>query len=239
MIRDLGPYSTRNTSKGALLEETAQLLKALSSGFSISEVRTQALDGSVFYQRARASRQRIWRILHYRFLAQGAKWIIDDLKESSENGRHNPNFISLVYLNYALRDHLTFDFVTKIVWRYWCERHQYVYRDDVLWLLDKAADTQKQISRWSESSRRKLAGSILTALRDFGLFKGIQKKEILRPLLPLPTAEHLLRILTAEGLRGNEILNDPSWRLFLRSTDEVAVYRIRFSGHKFLLSRPR
>jgi hypothetical protein len=222
MIRDLGTYSARNTSKGALLEEAAQLVGALSSGLALDEVRRQALEGILLRQRTRLTRQTIWRRLHYRLFAHATGWALKALEEACRLGSHSPEFVSLVYLHYALRDRLTFDFVTEVVWQHWMTGVQAVSRDDLLSYLDQAAEAQDQISKWSESSRRKLAASILTALRDFGVLKGTQKKTIVRPSLPPPTAEHLLRILTGEGLRGSEVLSSRAWRLFLLTPDDVA-----------------
>jgi len=247
-IRDLSPYSARNTSKGALLKETAQLLEALSSGLSLPEVRAQAQNGTLLHQRAIESRKTIWRRIHYRLFTHNIPWVIEDLKKSYRMGEHSPEFVSIIYIHYALRDRLTFDFVTQVVWQQWCEKNLIISRDDLLSLLDQAAETQKQIYQWSESSRRKLAGSILSALRDFGLLRGKQKKAITLPSLPLFTAEHLLRILTMEGVRGSEVLSDPTWRLFLRTPDEVAhilsqlaqVQHIRFerAGRTVVLETP-
>ena len=73
-----------------------------------------------------------------------------------------------------------------------------------------------------KTQEKGLATSILTALHDFGLLNGTQKKNIVRPLLPLSTAEHLLHILIGEGLRGSEVLSDSTRRLFLLSPDDVA-----------------
>ncbi len=222
MIRDLGLYSSRNTSKGALIEEAAQLLGPLSAESSFHDIRREALEGTLLRQRARTTRQTIWRRLHYRLFSHGVHWVIEDLKKALQTGHHSPEFVSLVYLHYALRDRLTFDFVTEVVWQHWTSGIQTVNRDDLLSYLDQAAETQDQIRKWSESSRRKLAASILTALRDFGVLKGTRGKRIIRPQLPTPTAEHLLRILTIEGLRGSEVLFDRTWRLFLLSPDDVA-----------------
>jgi hypothetical protein len=98
--------------------------------------------------------------------------------------------------------------------------------------MDRACETQPQIRRWSESSRRKLSTNILTALRDFGILKGTQKKQVVKPLLPLATAEIILRLLTSEGRRGGEVLEDPTWRLFLLSQNEVAHAMLQLAQQK-------
>ena len=96
-------------------------------------------------------------------------------------------------------------------------------------IFSTAARRQPQIERWTESTRIKLAGSILTALRDFGVLEGQQKKFLVRPSLPLSTAEALLRMLVAEGCRGRQVLQDPAWRLFLLTEPEVAQSLAKFA----------
>ena len=102
------------------------------------------------------------------------------------------NLFSLLYLHYALRDRLTFDFVTEVLWNKGYQTRPAISRNDVLDLLDAKAPEHPEIGRWSESSRVKLAGNMLSALRDFGVLEGIQKKFLVRPSLPLSTAKHLL-----------------------------------------------
>jgi hypothetical protein len=221
VFRDTGPYSARNSSKGALIAEAGRVIERLRSGLSLDELRARALDGDLFPQRARATRKRIWVLLHYRYLSQ-PDWVLSALQSAYGEGAHSQEFVSFLYLHYALRDHLTYDFVTEILWDRWGNQQRSVVREDVLSLLDQAAGAQPQIQRWTESTHLRLAGSILTALRDFGVLEGKQKKTLVRPMLPLSAAEHLLRILTAEGLRGSQVLRDSSWRLFFREENDVA-----------------
>ena len=159
----------------------------------------------------------------------GSGWITALLAQKSARGTHDPEFTSLLYLLYALRDRLTYDFVTSVVWQKGHRGRPVVARNDVLDLLTSAAHEQPQIDRWSESTRVKLAGSVLTALRDFGVLEGKQKKFLVQPQLPLSTAAALLRILVAEGCRGRRVLEDHTWRLFLITEAEVAQLLARLA----------
>lgn len=219
--RDTGPYSARNSSKGALIAEAGRVIDGLCSGHSLGALRASALDGSLFTQRARATRRRIWSNIHYRYLSQ-PEWGLSDLQRACGKGPLSREFVSLLYVHYALRDRLTYDFVTEILWERWLAGQRSVAPEDVRSLLDRVSETQPQIARWAESTRVRLARHILSALRDFGVLEGKQKKTLVHPTLPLSTAEHLLRILTAEGLRGTEVLRDALWRLFFCSQDDVA-----------------
>ena len=110
---------------------------------------------------------------------------ISALVEALEHGAHGPEFVSLLYLHYALRDRLTYDFVTEVLWHKGYQSRPLVSRNEVLDLLDAKAPEHPEIERWTETSRVKLAGNMLSALRDFRVLEGIQKKFLVRPGLPL------------------------------------------------------
>lgn len=222
-LRDRGAYSARNSSKGALVEEASRIIAALNSGVSLETVRQQVHDGLILTQRSWSNRRRIWTLVQQRYLPASTDWIVSSLRNAYDRGPQGREFITALYVLYSLKDRLTFDFVTTTLWSKGYENRPVVTRNDVLDLLDRATAEQPQVRRWSESTRIKLAGSILTALRDFGLLDGKQKKVLVRPILPLMTAEFLLRILIAAGCAGRQVLEDPTWRLFLLSPTDVST----------------
>jgi hypothetical protein len=222
MIRDAGRYSARNSSKGALIDEAGRVFAAISERLPLEEVRERCLRGTLLSQRSSQNRERIWALVHQRYLVPGAGWLTTLIAQKTVLGVHDPEFTSLLYLLYALRDRLTYDFVTSALWLKGHRRRPVVSRNDVLDLLTSAAPEQPQIDRWTESTRVKLAGSVLTALRDFGVLAGKQKKFLVQPPLPPSTATALLRLLIAEGCRGRHVVEDHSWRLFMRTEAEVA-----------------
>jgi hypothetical protein len=168
------------------------------------------------------SRTRIWRALAHRYIEPGCGWCIQSLSEAARNGVGAPEFVSLAYLYFALRDRLTFDFVTGWIWQKWNQQATVVGQSDFLAFLEEMGRDHPQVRRWTENTRRKLAGNTLSALRDFGLLKGIRKRQIQRPAIAPETVFHLLSILQAEGLEGRPVLEAPDWRLFLWSTADVA-----------------
>jgi hypothetical protein len=221
-LRDSGEYSARNSSKGALIAEATSAVAALVDGASISETRVRAFDGNIFPQRARSTRERIWKSLYQRYFVHDIQWVADDLIKAYSIGFHSQELVSMLYLHYALRDRLVFDFVTDFLWSRWQDKYLVVTTDDIKNLLDQAAPLQPQIERWSQNTRDHLCSSIIAALRDFGVLTGTQKKRLQRPMLPLFTAEHILRILITEGLRGMDIIRDSTWRLFFYHEHEVS-----------------
>lgn len=181
-----------------------------------------ALRGQMLPPCSYENRQRIWDSLHYRYFAPGLQWITRGLASASASGANSPEFVSLAYLYFALRDRLTFDLVTILVWERWLARSLTISSADVVGFLEHAASQHPAVSKWSESTRTKLASSILAALRDFGLLRGIYAKQIQRPVVAPETVFHLLCILLAEGSHGRAVVEAPDWRLFLWSEDDAA-----------------
>lgn len=222
-VRDFGDYSSRNTSKGALLRDAATLFGAARQlEVSTDDLRETALRGQMLPPGSYENRQRIWDSLHYRYFAPGLPWITRGLASASASGANSPEFVSLAYLYFALRDRLTFDLVTSLIWKRWLVRSLAISSADVVGFLEQAASQHPTVSKWSESTRTKLASSILAALRDFGLLRGIQAKQIQRPVVAPETVFHLLCILLAEGCHGRAVIEAPDWRLFLWSEDDAA-----------------
>ena len=228
-IRDTGLYSSRNTSKSSLIVEAGLVIQVLRAGVGLEEARSQTLDGAILHQRSRNTRERVWDALHHRYFAHRVTWAIDAIKDAFSRGPHSPEFVSLLYFHYVLRDHLTYDIVTGEFWDKWLRGYVAVSREDILHFLDQASQEQPQIERWSQSSRDKLAGNILTALRDFGLLEGAAKKKLVKPPLPIGTAEQLLRVLTSEGIQGRDVVEHPVWRVFLCNEGDVADVLTRLS----------
>ena len=222
-VRDRGEFSSRNTSKGALVKDAFTLFSAMrEQGLSVDELRDTALRGQMFPRSSYENRQRIWDCLHYRYFAPGIPWIPAALGAATAAGVNSPDFVSLAYLYFALRDRLTFDLVTQPLWECWRARSVAVSAAQVLEFLDRESDRNPAVKKWRPSTRAKLASSILAALRDFGVLRGIQSKQLQGPVVSPETVFHLVCILLAEGHHGRAVVEAPDWRLFLWSEDGAA-----------------
>jgi len=183
-FRDTGCYSARNSSKGSLIDEARRIFEALNNGMDVIDVRNAVYRGSLFGQSARTTRRRIWESLHVRYILDKPEWVIKELQKVSLKGSQNRDFKSLLYIHYVLRDSLTYDFVTEIIWQKWRNNNLSISKKDVIFLLDKASESQSQINRWADVTRQTLATKILSSLRDFGLLEGIQEKTAVLHNLP-------------------------------------------------------
>jgi hypothetical protein len=222
-LRDVGGFSSRNTSKGALLNEAFLLFKAMrENGSTVADLRESALRGQAFPRASFENRQRIWDCIHYRYFTCGITWVSTSLAAATVPGVGSPDFVSLAYLYFSLRDHLTFALVTEVLWERWRTRSLAISVADVLEFLDGESKNHPAIKKWSPSTRTKVAQSTLAALRDFGVLHGIYSKQIQRPAVSPETVFHLLCVLLAEGRHARAVIEAPDWRLFLWSEDDAA-----------------
>lgn len=222
-LRDVGEFSSRNTSKGALLNEAFILFRTLQDRrCTVAEIRESALRGQAFPRASFENRQRIWDCIHYRYFAPDIPWVSTSLAAATVPGVGSPDFVSLAYLYFSLRDRLTFALVTEVLWERWRARSLAISVAEVLKFLDGESKNHPAIKKWSPSTRTKVAQSTLAALRDFGVLNGIYSKQIQRPTASPETVFHLLCILLAEGCHGRAVIEAPDWRLFLWSEDDAA-----------------
>lgn len=212
-------YSGRNTARGALLDESILLLKAIQEGKTLEEVKRKLLQGQLLSDLSYESRIKIWRLFDQRYAKALPQWALQDLIKTSKD--KSSEIVSLLYINYALSDRITFDFVKEVIWPRWQSGQVAVSTDDVLRFLKQASAEHKEILTWKESSRTKIARNVLASLRDFRLLIGARNKKIQKPLLPNKTALHLLRLLLESGIENSRILSADEWKLFLLNKDDV------------------
>jgi len=222
LVRDRSPLSARNSSKGSLIKEVYSIFQAVSNGLPVENLRRTVLEGRILLHSSYETRRSIWNHIHRRYFTFNNDWVVRSLAYASREGINSPSFLSLAYLYYALRDNLTFKFVTGPLWEKWEKRIVTVDRDDVLSFLEEESISNPIIDRWYDSTKKKLASNMLSALRDFGLLTGVRRKKIQRPPIAQETVFHLLSILMSEGLKGHNIINAPDWRLFLWSGADIA-----------------
>lgn len=214
------PYCARNQI-GALVHECSLVFSSLAHGDSLSDIRQKALDGELFTQKARSSRDRFWSVINYRYLSR-PPWIISDICDSVCQGERSAGFLSLLQIHYILRDSLTLRLIEDFFWKKWVDNDPAISPAELMGVIQKMGSGHIRIERLTEASLNRLAQMILCSLRDFGLLEGKVKKRIVKPVISPPVVCHLLRILHDEGLAGEAIVTDSSWRMFMLTPEDVS-----------------
>jgi len=214
MWRATGVYSASNASKAGLLPETELALRAYGRLHDLDAARRALLDGGL-PQRSRTTRAVIVRTIVDRLVAwHPPAWVCDDLVAAAQDGSA-ADLQLLVLLHTVRQDTLLYDIVQRVVWPLWREGTVAISRVDVQRYLDGAVPRHLEIDRWSIATREKLAGNLLTILRDGGVLRGAATKHIVEPVVSTTAAAHLARLLEAEDVPQDDVAEQPDCPIWL------------------------
>jgi hypothetical protein len=223
--RATGTYVPTSLLKSALIDETRRFLLALQRTGDAAGTR-KAMAAGELPQRSVYSRNTIAKTVKMRLLAWNPPtWVVDDLTAFAGD-EHRPSLEAALLLHLARQDILLYDLVQHVVLPRWEGGERVVSRADVQRFLDLAEPEHPEVGRWSYATRQKLAGNVLTILRDFGLLRsathGKGERQIVEPTVPADVAHHLVRLLRAEGLAAEDVPGHPDWRIWLWNRTQAA-----------------
>jgi hypothetical protein len=220
--RATGVYLPNMASKAGLLDETRRFLLAYARLRDLAAVR-DALIAHELPQRSRNTRVTIVKVIQQRLTRWSPpEWVSDDLALFAAD-RDYPSLAAALLLHVVRQDALLNDFVQQVVAPRWESGDHLLVRADVQRFLDLALPEHPEIDTWSLATREKLAGNVLSILRDYGLLRGRERKQIVEPDVPLAVADHLARLLRAEGVPEAELVDHPDWQIWLWNRQRVQL----------------
>ncbi len=212
--RAIGAYVPNNASKAGLLDETRQFLLTYAQFSDLTETRRALIQGGL-PQRARETRITIVEVIQRRLMRWNPpSWVCDDLVTFAKDS-YQSSLPTALLLHVVRQDRLLYDFVQQIVIPRWQSGDHTLVRADVQRFLDQSQSAHPEIGSWSHATREKLAGNVLSILRDYGLLRGREHKTIIEPVVPSMVIAHLRRLLHAEGFAGESLVMHPDWLICL------------------------
>jgi len=233
-IREHDHYSLRNTIRAGCLHECWLFFNKLANGAVSEMVRRDLADGTILGKYAYSTRLALWKIFRTRYLNISDPWVRSELVSISQFGPESPEFISLLYLYFILRDRLAFEFVTDLVWKKWLAHDLTIGSEDCSRFFMRLSQKNESLPKVTAESKGKLIRNTVSTLQDFGLVTGTKHRVISRPPVVPRTALHLVRLLTLEGLSGKEIVEAKDWRIFLWDQQDVSRMLARLSQEKWI-----
>lgn len=207
-------YTTTSTSKAGLLDETRLFLTSYAALGDLQITYQTLVDGGLSH-RARGTRQTVIDNIKKRLVSWNPpRWVLNDLTAFAQDADSTALSTALL-IHVPRQDRLLYDVVQQVIAPRWEAGATLVTREDVQRFLDDATPTHPEIERWTHRTRATLAGNLLTILRDYGLLKGKERKQIVEPVIPDQVTQHLIRLLRAEGIADGELAHHPDWRLWL------------------------
>jgi hypothetical protein len=233
-IREHDRYSFRNTIRAGCIHECWLFLNELEKGATGEKVRCDLAEGVFLGKYAYSTRMALWKIFRTRYFNISCPWVRSELISASQYGPESPEFISLLYLYFILRDKLAFEFVVDDIWTKWLTHDLAIGSEDCSRFLMKLSQESKLLLQITAESKGKLIRNTVSTLQDFGLATGTKHRTISRPPVVPRTAFHLVRLLNDEGLSGKEIIEAKDWRIFLWDQQDVARMLTKLSQEKWI-----
>lgn len=242
-------YSSRNSSKGALLAEAKILFSYLARTNSLDSARKVVIQNNIFAKRAYQTRKRCWDVLHSRYFPyiEDSEYVHPIIvlfrtraSEAMQQG--------VLYYHFITSDLFSYEVAVELIYDMFRRGLVNIAPRDVHAFLDSKGKSHPEIKNWSPQTRSSLVSHYLSAIRDFGVLKGKVQKKIHRPTVEDDLFLYIVTYLRDCGKPPKDILSSDDFKLFLLSQQEVEarlleVQRrggIRFgkSGHIVSLELP-
>lgn len=195
-----------------------------------AETRRILVDGAL-PQRSRASRNTVAKRITERLIRWNPPgWVLDDLVAFAQAPALDSLKAALL-VHTARQDFLLYSAVRHVVVPKWQSGEHHIAAADIHRFFDAEATAHPEVNDWAYATRNRLASNILSTLRDFGLLRGgrgTDAKTIAAPLAPPDVADHLLRLLAAEGFAAAEIPDHPDWQLWLWTRRQVMLQQASY-----------
>lgn len=221
--RELERWSTRNSSKGALLLESVRCLQFLAAGQTLAELQRAIQEQDLLGKRTWEARRRYWSLISWRYLTPPEGVVVTALAALSSRGADDPILRGALYFHFCVADRLTFDIATDLLWTLQQQGRNVISVADVEAYIRAGAATHPEVESWSGRTLKKLASSVLSAVRDFGRLAGGSKKRLVQPPLPDELLAYVCKFLSAEGKTARGIFEAPDFRLWVRTPRDVSV----------------
>jgi len=182
--RELVRWSSRNSSKGALLLESVKCLQFLAAGHSVDELHRAIQEQDLLGKRTWEARRRYWSLISWRYLTPPESAVVSALATLSCRGADDPILCGALYFHFCLADRLTFDVATDLLWTLQQRGRDIINVAEGEAYIRPGAAIHPEVQSWSSRTLSKLASSVFSALRDFGRLAGGSKKRLVQPPLP-------------------------------------------------------
>jgi len=218
-------YTSRNSSKGALLREAETLFSYIASqNSSLDLARKAVIENNLFDKKTYQTRRRCWEVLHARYFPlKGDSLSIHPIvalfrRDVSETLRRG-----VLYYHFATADLFSYEATTELIYTLANQGISNIAPRDIHEFLISKIEKHPEINTWSPQTRRSLVSHYLSALRDFGILEGKVRKRIRRPPVEEDLFLYVATCLRDCGKQPRTILDSSDFKLFLLSPEEVEM----------------
>tara|TARA_Y100000589_G_scaffold215396_1_gene203215 strand:- start:50 stop:871 length:822 start_codon:yes stop_codon:yes gene_type:complete len=205
------PYSSYGVIKGSLINESQTMFKAwntqLSKKTNLNEIREKNIVGAP----SQGWLKQVCKTFSRRFDPSTLDFPLTLASRTKTGIKH---WKPLLLWHYANSESLTGDF---FMWIYKFSFKEGVYletSETLNWLNNQVGKGHLEISRWSEATRKRVAGALLKAAVDFDLLQGKIKRRFISYYLADEPLIYILLQALSSNRTTSEALADPRWLWF-------------------------
>lgn len=127
----------------------------------------------------------------------------------------------LIYYEFS-QNNLLYTLTTEFLYPQYEAGTMYIKADDVQAFLKKLGEDHPEIKEWSQSTIEETSTKYLSALKNFGLLEGVQKKEFAVFYVPDEVIAYVFyQIINDSVPTVDDIIGHSDWQLFLFDQSEV------------------
>jgi len=214
-------YNGSMAGKGAFLDETKIVLNEIARGKSNEQVRKDVIKNDLLDQKTLASRKKYWAEINRRYLSERSDDEVDNLTRVVLHCKNQDAVDLILFYEYCQEDKLLHDLTVDCTFNLYHQAKTTIDKIDINHWLKQKEEDHPEISNWTQSTHSRIVRSYLATIRDFGLVKGVMKKEFYKFYTPREAFVYALYRLRDQGLKGKQLIKSEDWRLFLMDEREV------------------
>jgi hypothetical protein len=216
-----GPFVSRLSACSALYGDFYSLLNAGASAQSSSDYRALILQHNCLAKRTSSSRNKAWKELKTRYLLDPSNVLFRDFLEEWRRCTSDQERALTAYCLLALNDCLVADLGSNYLFPRIRKAPTDVRQDDILAYLHASEAKHPELKEWTRNTTIAVVQKYVASIRDFGLAKGVYKKQTVRPALYASPVRLLIRALRSSRNGDLKIIRSPWFRLVGLDTQEV------------------
>ena len=231
------PYRSRelnaNLTKGAAnLSDVLRILELWDPDQeSRRKFRERAVEWNLLGKTSRSRAADLWSaVFCRRYVPNASGQPARRLRQLAMAGVSRDALDRILYYHAALAEHLLYRCAAELVYDHRTRGVEQLNKRDVLRYLRTLKEEGALVRPYSESVSDKLAGSLLTALRDFRVLEGRVKKRLAPVQVPAEVVGYVTYALREEVRSAKRIIEHTDWRLYLLHPREVEARVIDVSG---------
>lgn len=216
-----GPFVSRLSACSALYGDFCSLLNAGASAKSSSDYKELILQDNCLAKQTSNSRNKAWKELKARYVLDPNKVLFRDFLEEWLHCTSDQEKALTAYCLLALNDCLVADLGSNYLFPRIRKAPAEVRQDDILAYLHASETKHPELKKWTRNTTIAVVQKYAASIRDFGLAKGVYKKQTFRPALYASPVRLLIRALRASSYCDLEIIRSPWFKLVGLDTQEV------------------